>query len=202
MSEHAPSFTADGPTVTGFQTGGLNITNGANFVGLENGVRGVGRFTGVVGEGGISGVEATGPMGVTGHGKSEQERPSGTMVGVSGDSEEGNTGVLGFVYKEQNRNFFPNDGPSDSVGVRGESDTGRGGAFLSRDSAQINLFPFLDALPAVGQAGDLVVINGPIDPEQPDFVGAILHICLVSGDGTKPGTPMWGRFLFDVVTDK
>lgn len=87
------------------------------------------------------------------------------------------------------------------IGVRGSSDTGTGGVFSSETSAQINLVPNpkLIKLPRDGKAGDLLVINGPIDPEDPGLIGAILHVCLRSSDPQDPA--MWGKVVFNIASD-
>ena len=112
---------------------------------------------------------------------------TGAAFGVSGscDSPDG-AGVNG----------FSNHG---GIGVRGSSHTGTGGVFSSDNSAQINLVPKLDKLPRDGKAGDLLVINGPIDPGDPGLIGAILHVCLRTSDSQDPA--MWGKVVFQIASD-
>ena len=94
---------------------------------------------------------------------------------------------------------FSNDG----TGVNGKSNLGIGGVFESDKGAQINLSPstLLDKLPVQGQAGDLLVLNGPINPDDPGrLTGAVLYFCLTASDDS--GHPaMWGRVRFDIVRD-
>jgi hypothetical protein len=152
---------------------------------------------------GVNGFSDHGAVGVRGFsaendavvGTSSGENKSGVFgfhlqsdlpgFGVTGRTESAKgTGVAG---------FSKNGG----IGVRGSSDTGTGGVFSSDNSAQVNLVPKLDKLPRDGKAGDLLVINGPIDPEDPGLTGAILHVCLRSSDSQDPA--MWGKVVFKIA---
>jgi hypothetical protein len=132
------------------------------------------------------------------------------VVGTSGGEKK--SGVFG-VHLQSTLPGFGVSGRTDSaqgvavdgfsknggIGVRGSSDTGTGGVFSSDNSAQINLVPKLGKLPRDGKAGDLLVINGPIDPGDPGLIGAILHVCLRSSDSQDPA--MWGKVVFQIASD-
>jgi hypothetical protein len=111
-------------------------------------------------------------------------QPLSTGIGVVGASGSGN-GVVGI---------------SDSAaGVVGKSTSGNGGVFSSDKGAPINLV-VQDKLPRDGTAGDLLLINGPVDPDDPEGLqGAILHFCVRSSDPQDPA--MWGRVAFNLAHD-
>ena len=156
---------------------------------------------------GVNGFSTQG-VGVTGF----SER-NNAVVGTS--SGETKSGVFGVHTGESMLPGFGVSGRTDfaqgvavdgvskkgGIGVRGSSDTGTGGVFSSETSAQINLVPNpkLIKLPRDGKAGDLLVINGPIDPEDPGLIGAILHVCLRSSDPQDPA--MWGKVVFNIASD-
>ena len=86
------------------------------------------------------------------------------------------------------------------TGVVGKSTSGNGGVFSSDKGAPINLVVQLDKLPRDGTAGDLLLINGPVDPDDPEGLqGAILHFCVKSSDLQDPA--MWGRVAFNLAHD-
>ena len=113
---------------------------------------------GVHGQGGsvgVYGASTTGGYGVHGH--------SPTAYGVHGTSDS-NHAVAGLSSTSAGVAGFSDTGQgvigvSNTVGVLGQSGTGRGGRFSGR-KAQVRLVPARSARPSSGQSGDLFVDAG------------------------------------------
>jgi hypothetical protein len=150
MSLEEYSFTATGPTGTGFLTHGTNIDVGADIAGNNLGIRGqcvdgIGVLAISTNGIGLRGESTTG-TGVEGESKQETgvHGTSHDQAGVHGSSTKG-SGVYGVS--------------SSGAGVWGWSGENRGGVFQSEKSAQVHLLPapLRTSLPPQAKAGDLFV---------------------------------------------
>lgn len=140
-------FTALGPAVIGFQTNGANIQTGADVTGKNFGVISKGGLAGVSAESPLVGVKGKGATGVFGEGLTGVTG-QGTGVGVTGEGfvsgiKGVGTGPLLAVGVEGEGR----DGP----GVRGVSEVGPGGEFISKNAAQLHLQPLEQIMPSAGE---------------------------------------------------